>query len=192
MALTRKFLSALGIEADKIDEIITAHSETVDGLKTQRDEYKAKADKYDDVQKQLDEVNGKEDFESKYKTLKKEFDDYKSDVKTKQEKAQLENAYKQVLSDVGISEKRIEKILKVSDLSSIKLKDGKVDNLDEVKKNIEDEWADFIVKKDVKGAPVTTPPSNSGSKMTKEEIMKIKDATERQKAMIDNHELFGF
>lgn len=192
MALTRKFLSALGIEADKIDEIITAHSETVDGLKIQRDEYKAKADKYDDVQKQLDEVNGKEDFESKYKTLKKEFDDYKSDVKTKQEKAQLENAYKQVLSDVGISEKRIEKILKVSDLSSIKLKDGQIDNLDEVKKNIEDEWSDFIVKKDVKGAPVTTPPSNSGSKMTKEEIMKIKDATERQKAMIDNHELFGF
>lgn len=192
MALTRKFLSALGIEADKIDEIITAHSETVDGLKTQRDEYKAKADKYDDVQKQLDEVNGKEDFESKYKALKKEFDDYKSDVKNKQEKAQLENAYKQVLSDVGISEKRIEKILKVSDLSSIKMKDGKIDNLDEVKKNIEDEWSDFIVKKDVKGAPVTTPPSNSGTKMTKDEIMKIKDATERQKAMIDNHELFGF
>lgn len=161
-------------------------------MKSQRDEYKAKADKYDDAKKQLDEVNGKEDFESKYKALKKEFDDYKSDVKNKQEKAQLENAYKQVLLDCGISEKRIEKILKVSDLSSVKLKDGKVDNLDEVKKNIEDEWSDFIVKKDVKGTPVPTPPSNGGTKMTKDEIMKIKDATERQKAMIDNHELFGF
>lgn len=192
MALTRKFLSALGIEADKVDEIITAHSETVDGLKAQRDEYKAKADKYDDVQKQLDEAKGKEDFESKFKALKKEFDEYKTDVKNKQEKSQIENAYKRILLDCGISEKRIDKILKVSDLSTIKMKDGKVDNLDEVKKNIEDEWSDFIVKKDVKGAEVTTPPSNGGSKMTKDEIMKIKDATERQKAMVENHELFGF
>ena len=28
MALTRKFLSALGIESDKVDEIISAHTET--------------------------------------------------------------------------------------------------------------------------------------------------------------------
>jgi hypothetical protein len=33
MALTRKFLSALGIEAEKIDEIISSHTETVEGLK---------------------------------------------------------------------------------------------------------------------------------------------------------------
>ena len=124
--------------------------------------------------------------------MKKEFDEYKTDVKNKQEKSQIESAYKRILLDCGISEKRIDKILKVSDLSTIKMKDGKVDNLDEVKKNIEDEWSDFIVKKDVKGASVTTPPSNSGTKMSKDEIMKIKDATERQKAMIDNHELFGF
>ena len=34
MALTRKFLAALGIEADKIDEIINAHSETVDARRS--------------------------------------------------------------------------------------------------------------------------------------------------------------
>lgn len=192
MALTRKFLSALGIEADKIDEIITAHSETVDGLKAQRDEYKAKADKYDDVQKQLDEVNGKEDFESKYKALKKEFDDYKADIKSKQTKAQIENAYKQILLESGIAEKRVDKILKVTDLSNIKLTDGKIENADEVKKNIKEEWSDFIVSKSEKGADVNTPPSNSGTKMSKEDILKIKDAGERQKAMIENHELFGF
>ena len=33
MALTRKFLAAFGIEADKVDQIIEAHVETVDGLK---------------------------------------------------------------------------------------------------------------------------------------------------------------
>ena len=37
MALTRKFLSALGIEEAKIDEIISAHVDTVNVLKEQRD-----------------------------------------------------------------------------------------------------------------------------------------------------------
>ena len=33
MALTRRALKAMGIEDEKIDEIITMHTETVDGLK---------------------------------------------------------------------------------------------------------------------------------------------------------------
>ena len=33
MALTRKFLKAMGIEDDKIDQIIDAHTETVTALK---------------------------------------------------------------------------------------------------------------------------------------------------------------
>ena len=43
MALTRKCLSALGIEAEKIDEIISAHTETVDGLKDEIAKYKGDA-----------------------------------------------------------------------------------------------------------------------------------------------------
>ena len=39
MALTRKMLKAMGIEEDKIEQIIEAHSETVDSLKADRDSY---------------------------------------------------------------------------------------------------------------------------------------------------------
>ena len=35
MALTRKFLQAMSIDEEKIDEIISAHSETVTALKEQ-------------------------------------------------------------------------------------------------------------------------------------------------------------
>ena len=49
MALTRKLLSALGIEADKIEQIIDAHTETVEALKKERDEFKAKAADLDEV-----------------------------------------------------------------------------------------------------------------------------------------------
>ena len=53
MALTRKFLSALGIDADKVDEIINAHTETVDALKNERDKYKADAEKLPEVTREL-------------------------------------------------------------------------------------------------------------------------------------------
>ena len=43
MALTRKMLKAMGIEDEKIDQIIEAHTETTDALKQQRDEAKAEA-----------------------------------------------------------------------------------------------------------------------------------------------------
>ena len=49
MALTRKMLKAMGIEDEKIDQIIEAHSETVDALKEQRDQYKADAEKLPEV-----------------------------------------------------------------------------------------------------------------------------------------------
>ena len=58
MSLTRKMLKAMGIEEEKIDQIIEAHSETVDSLKADRDSYKEDAEKLKDVQKELDE-NGK-------------------------------------------------------------------------------------------------------------------------------------
>ena len=41
MALTRRMLKALGIEDEKAEEIISAHIESTDALKAQRDEYKA-------------------------------------------------------------------------------------------------------------------------------------------------------
>lgn len=47
-------------------------------------------------------------------------------------------------------------------------------------------------KKEMKEVINQTLDERSQNKPTKEEIMKIKDTTERQKAIADNHELFGF
>ena len=54
MALTRKFLRALGIEDDKVEEIINAHLETVNPLKDERDNLKEQAEKAAELQKQVE------------------------------------------------------------------------------------------------------------------------------------------
>ena len=59
MALTRKFLAALGIDNDKVDEIIQAHTDTVNGLKDEIEKYKADAEKLPAVEKELKELNDK-------------------------------------------------------------------------------------------------------------------------------------
>lgn len=193
MALSRKFLAAMGIEADKIDEIINAHSETVEALKAERDSYKADAEKYATAKSDLDAANAKlkdlakdDSFKVKYDALKEDFDNYKKEIETEKVNRSKTSAYKDLLKEIGISEKRIDAVAKLAELDKIKLdKEGKIEGLDDLKKSLSEEWADFIVKDGVQGAQTNTPPANNGGVKTREEIMKIKDTTERQKAWGD-------
>lgn len=195
MALTRKMLKGMGLTEDQIDTIIEAHTDTVNALKDERDKYKEDAEKLDGVQKELSDLKNKGDdgFEKKYNDLKKEYDDYKAEQDAKASKAAVESAYKAMLKEAGISEKRIASVLRVTDLSGVKLdKDGKLKDKDKLVDDVKAEWADFIETSGTKGADTATPPKNNGGKMTKDDILKIKDASERQQAMAENHELFGF
>lgn len=211
MALTRKMLSAMGIEEDKQDEIINAHVEVVNALKEERDSYKADANKAKKLQKEVDDLNEsmkngerspyKVKYEAKvdeYNTLKQQFDDYKADVSAKELESKKSNAYKVLLKSAGVSEKRIDAVLKVTDLSQIELDgDGKIKDADAHKKSIKDEWSDFIVTQSEQGAQTANPPQHTGgTKMTKAEIYKKDDrgryvlsTAERQKALIENSQI---
>lgn len=200
MAFTRKWLSALGIEADKVDEIVKAHAETVDALKEEIDKYKTDAEKLESVVKERDSLkeavkkDKTEEFQKKYEEIKSEFDNFKTDVKNKEIKASKTNAYRSLLKEAGISEKRLDSVLRVTDLSKVEFdEENKIVDADKVTEAIKDEWSDFIVSKGKQGANVPNPPANNGGGVkTKEEIMAIKDTAERQKAIAENHELFGF
>lgn len=200
MALTRKFLTALGIDEAKVDEIITAHTEVTDALKAERDKFKADAGKYAAAQAELDGIKaqaakdgGKNPYQVKYEALKEEYDKYKADTETKATKAKKESAYRKLLKDAGVTEKRLDSVLRVSDIDGIEFDtDGKIKDADKLTESIKKEWADFIPQTSQTGAPSQNPPSNTtGKTMTKDEIMKITDTAARQKAIADNHELFG-
>lgn len=188
MAFSRKMLKALGIEEEKIEQIMDAHVEVVDALKTDRDNYKASADKLSDVQKELDalKANNGDDYKQKYEKEHKDFEDFKKAQTAKETKAAKAKAYRELLKEAGVSDKRFDSIIKLTDLDGIELDaDGKIKDADKHTESIKTEWADFIVSTETKGTKTATPPANktgSDKKWTKEEIMKIKDTTERQKA----------
>lgn len=202
MALTRKFLKAMGIEEEKIEQIIEAHTETTNALKEERDGYKADADKLADVQKELDKAKkaAKDDGEetvlkSEYDALKTEYDKYKGEITAEKERNAKETAYRELLKAAGVSDKRISAVVKATDIDGIELdKDGKIKDADERTNNIKTEWADFIETTSEKGANTANPPKNDGgAKLTKADIYKkdnngryVLSTTERQKALVEN------
>lgn len=202
MSLTRKMLKAMGIEEEKIDQIIEAHSETVDSLKADRDSCKEDAEKLKDVQKELDELKAKGDdgWKEKHDRLKDEFDKYKTDVQAKETKAAKEAAYRAILKDANLSEKGIEKAVKYAEWDKIELEaDGKLKGANDHIKAAREEWAEYVTTTTTTGAKTSTPPvNNGGAKLTKAEIYardehgryKLSTA-ERQKALAENPELLN-
>lgn len=193
MALTRTMLKGMGLTEEQVGAIIDAHTETVDGLKESLKAAKADADKLKAVQKELDDLkaNDGDDYKSKYEKEHSDFEEYKKTVASEKATAEKQSLYRKLLSEAGIDAKRIDTVMKVADLSTVKVKDGAIENAEDLTKSIKTEWADFITTTTTRGADVSTPPTNNGAKKTKAEIMAIKDTSERQKAIAENLDLFN-
>ena len=77
-------------------------------------------------------------------------------------------------------------------INALELDDkGEVKNVDQQLEKAKAEFGGKIGSTKVTGTKVDTPPANAGTKMTKEEIINIKDAAERQAAIAANPEAFG-
>ncbi|HCJ37812.1 MAG TPA: hypothetical protein DHV37_05740 [Erysipelotrichaceae bacterium] len=179
MALTRKFLSALGIEEAQADEIIETHTSTIASIKSELEGYKADAEKLAETEKKLTKVQkelndlkeanenkDENEYEAKYNELKQEFDDYKESIKQKEIKDTKSKAFKELLKEANISEKRFDAILKLSDDDIDKIEfdeDGStVKDKDKVLKAITENWSEYIQSTETKGVNTANPPANTG------------------------------
>lgn len=195
MALTRKYLSTLGIEADKIDQIIEAHTETVDALKKERDGYKADAEKLPDVQKELDSLKAGGDYKARYEKEHKDFEDYKASVTAKETRTAKEAAVRAYYTGKGITGNNLEIAMRGSaaEIDAAELDGDKIKDFKAFDELIGGTFKGLVGKTETRGTNTATPPANNGGggTMTKAEIMAIKDTAQRQAAILANHELFG-
>lgn len=186
------------IGADKLNTVAQAINSAVGKEFVDKKRYNEKLTEIDNLkgEKQTaeDKVTTAEKWKTKYDALKTEFETYKNDVTAKATQESKENAYKALLTEAGISEKRIATVLKAEkvNIDALELgEDGKFKDADKIVEGIKAEWADFITTTETQGATTTTPPASTGGAMTKDEIFAIKDAQERQKAIAANPEVFG-
>lgn len=195
MALTRKLLKGMGLTDEQVDTIIEAHGDTVDGLKNDIQRYKADADKLPGIQKELDDLkkdNGN-DFKARYEKEHKEFQDYKDGIAKKEAAAAKEKAARVYFESKGIPAKSMGLVIRGAkgEIESLELDGDKIKDVSALDSLLDGDYKGLIGKVKESGTNTQNPPDTSGSKMTKEQIMAIKDTAQRQKAMYDNAELFG-
>lgn len=181
-------------------KLVALHRTVVDPLMDQLDEskreaarYKTAAEKLPGVQQELDELKSGEDWKAKYDQARQELDDFKTKTARDADVAKIRAAHRKLLIDEGISEKAVDSILNATDYSKANLKKGteELDDAtkDSLKKDTTERWAGFKVTTRQRGERVDNPPAGR-SGMTKEEILKIKDTSERQEAIRQNLDLF--
>lgn len=161
----KAILSEHGLSVDELEktaeEICSRHTADLDSIKEERDKYQKDAETLVSVQAELDKLK-KDPYEVKYNALKEEYDQYKADIKAKETKEKTTEAYRELLKEAGVSEKRREAVLKVSDLSKVKFDaQGAVEGKDALIQDIKTEWADFIATEGTQGANPANPPKNN-------------------------------
>lgn len=153
----------MGIEDEKIDQIIEAHAETVDALKAERDQYQEAADKLPKVQEELDALKAKpgDGFKEKYTKEHEAFEAFKQEVGAERAAAEKKRLYRDVLSEAGIDPKRMDAVLRVADLGGVEVKDGAIADRDKLLEAVKSDWADFIPTTKQQGQNVPNPPANN-------------------------------
>lgn len=190
MALERKTLRAILEDettdtSGKLKKILDVLHEETDTLQNQLDEKNAALAK---AEKDRDAANsGKEAAE-------KALTDYKAQQTQKDTHAAKEAKFRELLKTAGVLDKYADRVVRLSGEDIDKLELDEKGNVKDAKKhtdNLKADWGDFVATTTTTGARVDTPPTNTGSKMTKEQIINIKDASERQAAIAANPEAFG-
>lgn len=195
MALTRKLLKGMGLTDEQVDTIIEAHGDTVDGLKNDIQRYKADAEKLPGVQKELDDLkkdNGN-DFKARYEKERQDFQAYKDGIAKREAAAAKEKAARAYFESKGIPAKSMGLVIRGAkgEIESLELDGEKIKDASALDALLGGDYKGLIGKVKESGPNTQNPPDTGGSKMTKEQIMAIKDTAQRQKAIFDNAELFG-
>lgn len=190
MALKRADIRAILENAetsndDKAKAILDALHKETDDLRDQLDtEKNARVQ----AEKERDAANsGKEAAE-------KSLADYKAQQSAKDTHAAKEAKFRELLKTAGVLDKYADRVVRLSGEDIDKLELDEKGNVKDAKKHadsLKNDWSDFVGTTTTTGAKVDTPPTNTGAKMTKDEIINIKDASERQAAIAANPDAFG-
>lgn len=166
MALTRKFLKALGIEEDKIEEIITAHGETVAALKDEigKAEQSAKdsaaaAEERDKLQKRVEALEKANGDAAK---VQADFDAYKQQVETDKANAGKKALIKKALEEAHANPAAIDLMLGTVDLDKVELDGESLKDTEAVLKPIKEAHAALFGEIKPAGTPPLNPPAGDG------------------------------
>ena len=202
MEWLKELLKAQGLEDDVIEKIIGSYKTKSVDYVMPKDKFneinEAKKKLEDDIKdrdKQLEDLKNKtgkdDDLQAEIVRLQEENKTAKEKYETDLYNTQLQN---EIDKSLLAAKARDIKIAKAAfNMENVKLEDGKLTGFDEQLKTLQETHNYlFNVEEGAKGTggSMGNKGKGSGKSMTKEEILKIDNAVERQKAIAENIELF--
>ena len=173
------------------------HTETVDGLKEKLKQAEEKAEAAGAVQKELDELKkkGGNDYLARAEKAEKELSDLRAAVAAEKDKAAKEKAADAYFEGKNIlgTNLTIAKLAAHAAIEAAELdKDGSFKDTAALDALVGGDLAGLVCKPGKKGANPSTPPAGNGNggKLTREEIMREKDTSKRQRLIAENLDLF--
>ena len=196
-------LQEFGVPSENLEAaaeyICSAHKTDLDAIIEERDEAREQAKAVPTLQAEVEKLKNSnaEAIQAKLDQVQTEFDQFKADVAAEKTLDAKTAAFRSILGGLGIPEKRIETILKVSKdaINAVEIgADGKATNKDKITADMRTEWAEFIPTFQDKGANPANPPASTPQGLTKEDIYKtddkgrfVMDAAQRQAALVELH-----
>lgn len=193
----KAIFEAAGVEIppkDVLTELCTLHqqnsSEKDDRIKELESSLAA-------AEQERDALKGKdgEDYKTKYETEKKAFADFKKSIADKEAKTAKEAAARAYFESKNITGENLEIAVRAAsaEISALELDGEKIKDTATLDALTSGTLSGLVKKTAVVGAATAHPPASAGGvAKSKDEIFAIKDPGERQRAIAQNHELFGF
>lgn len=189
-SLTRKHMNALGVSPEVQDEIMGIYQDVLTEIKTERDNYRSKAEQLETVTAERDALQKKLDDTTQSDRIS-ELEKQLSEYQTRETNAQKRTALTALLESAGIDKRGFARVLAATDLDGIELDGENIKDPEKLTEKLKTEWADLLVTDTTSTAKPATPHVNEASGITKEQITNIKDKSERRMAIAQNLDLFN-
>lgn len=168
MALTRVFLKSMGLTDEQVNAIIENHTDTVEGLKAERDGYKATAEKQTQNEAEITRLTN-ELAEARKNSgdaakVQADFDAYKQQIADEKAAAQTDADILDIVKEAGIQRESFQKVVaKDFDRSKIQRgEDGTITNRQELVDDTRTRYVDFTATQQQQPLPQNNPPSGGG------------------------------
>ena len=171
MALTRKFLKSLGLDEDKVDSIIEAHTESTDALKKQRDEASDKIAELESITKERDSLKAQLEKAGDAAKVQAEFDAYKDSVAKEKANAGKKSAVIAALKNAGVArDEFVDLLIGKIDLEQVEMDGETAKNADALIEPLKSSYSGCFGKTETVGTPPVAPPSGGGKTFTREQL----------------------
>lgn len=181
MAMTRKQLKELGLEADTVERLIAMHTETVEGLKAERDAWQEAAGQSEALKEERDRLmeqvttleNAKEQAEQERNQLAEAHAAREEALAREAQDKALEAA----LLEQGANPLAVPLLVKAVDRAGMQMENGALVCAEEVLAPVREQYAAFFAAPKALCTELLDPPLGASVPMTREDLQAM-DAEE--------------